>query len=88
MNLTNNVHLRNAIAKAHATVKEQANDDDSLFQWQLIDLMEGIGASEDHDDVKKELANLPLTPAAVDLLHLVVLHALNPAPTFATDAVQ
>lgn len=49
----------------------------TIFQWQLTDLMVGLGSSEDHEDVKAELRKLPLTENCVNLLHAVIVNSLK-----------
>lgn len=60
-----------------AAIEANAEDDPSLFQGCLIDLMEGLGASEDHDLVKARLAKLPLSPVAVNLVHAVLVNSIK-----------
>lgn len=49
----------------------------TVFQWQLTDLMVGLGSSEDHEDVLAELRKLPLTENCVNLLHAVIVNSLK-----------
>lgn len=60
-----------------AAIEANAEDDPSLFQGCLIDLMEGLGASEDHVLVKAHLAKLPLSPVAVNLVHAVLVNSIK-----------
>lgn len=76
------------IKGARLRVREEEHDADaSLFQDCLIDLMEGFGASEDHETVKTHLGALPLSPAAVDLLHAVLVNSLKDAPAGAAPSL-
>lgn len=84
-----------AVIKA-AAVEANGEDDQSLFQACLVGLMEGEGASEDHELVKSELAKLPLTAAGVTLVHAALVNSIKalrasrgqaPAPARATADV-
>jgi len=49
----------------------------TILQWQLTDLMVGLGSSEDHEDVLAELRKLPLTENCVKLLHATIVNSLK-----------
>lgn len=66
------------IVKALRAMDVEADTDDcSLLQAQLIGLMEGEGAPEDHRDVKAALAGMGLTPAGADLVHGCLVNILS-----------
>lgn len=66
----------NAIRSALASI-QRSPEDHSLFQCQLVGLMEGFGAGEDHESVLETLRTLPIEESCVKLMHTLLVNSLK-----------